>query len=84
MAARKHKEPRQRALRLATVHQLAPSAPPPRNRVQADLEAFARERGLSIAAIYTENESGASLVRPELFKLLSDCQPGDIHLPRGA
>lgn len=27
-----------------------------------------------------ENESGASLQRPELFRLLSDCQPGDVLL----
>jgi len=35
---------------------------------------------LRIAATYTENESGASLARPELFRLLSDCRPGDILL----
>ena len=27
-----------------------------------------------------ENESGASLKRPELFRLLADCQPGDVLL----
>lgn len=50
------------------------------SRARADLEAFAEERGLRIAATYTENESGASLARPELFRLLSDCRPGDILL----
>lgn len=50
------------------------------SRAKADLEAFAKERGLRIAATYTENESGASLARPELFRLLADCQPGDILL----
>lgn len=50
------------------------------NRAKGDLEAFAKERGLPIAATYKENESGASLARPELFRLLSDCQPGDILL----
>ncbi len=50
------------------------------SRAKADLEAFAKERGLQIAATYTENESGASLARPELFRLLADCQPGDILL----
>lgn len=50
------------------------------NRAKADLEAFVKERGLSIAATYTENESGASLKRPELFRLLADCQPSDILL----
>ncbi|TPK79437.1 resolvase [Mesorhizobium sp. B2-4-18] len=49
-------------------------------RAKGDLVAFAEERGLSIAATYVENESGASLARPELFRLLSDCQPGDILL----
>lgn len=49
-------------------------------RAKSDLEAFARERGLHIAAFYVENESGASLQRPELFRLLSDCHQGDILL----
>ena len=40
------------------------------SRAKADLEAFAHDRGLKIAAWYVENESGASLQRPELFKLL--------------
>jgi DNA invertase Pin-like site-specific DNA recombinase len=50
------------------------------SRAKADLEAFAKERGLAIAATYVENESGASLARPELFRLLADCQPGDVLL----
>ncbi|MBP2537585.1 recombinase family protein [Agrobacterium tumefaciens] len=50
------------------------------NRAKSDLLAFAKERGLRIAASYVENESGASLQRPELFRLLSDSQPGDILL----
>ncbi|NNU59091.1 recombinase family protein [Ochrobactrum soli] len=49
-------------------------------RARAELEAFASERGLTIAATYTENESGASLQRPELFRLLADSRPGDILL----
>lgn len=49
-------------------------------RAKADLQAFAKERGLHIAAFYIENESGASLKRPELFRLLSDCHAGDILL----
>lgn len=49
-------------------------------RAAADLEAFAAERGLKIAARYVENESGAKLARPELFRLLNDCQPGDVLL----
>jgi DNA invertase Pin-like site-specific DNA recombinase len=49
-------------------------------RAKADLVRFAGERGLKIAASYIENESGASLARPELFRLLSDCHPGDVLL----
>lgn len=50
------------------------------SRAKEQLEAFTKERGLRIAATYLENESGASLDRPELFRLLADCQPGDILL----
>jgi DNA invertase Pin-like site-specific DNA recombinase len=49
-------------------------------RARAQVEAFAAERCLIIAATYTENESGASLKRPELFRLLSDSRPGDVLL----
>jgi DNA invertase Pin-like site-specific DNA recombinase len=50
------------------------------SRAKGDLQAFAAEKGLTIAAYYVENESGASLRRPELFRLLGDCHPGDILL----
>ncbi|MCA3564297.1 MAG: recombinase family protein [Methylocystis sp.] len=50
------------------------------SRAKGDLQAFAAEKGLTIASYYLENESGASLQRPELFRLLGDCQPGDILL----
>ncbi|QWK79421.1 recombinase family protein [Ochrobactrum sp. BTU1] len=50
------------------------------SRAKDDLIEFGKERGLKIAAFYVENESGASLDRPELFRLLSDSQPGDILL----
>jgi DNA invertase Pin-like site-specific DNA recombinase len=50
------------------------------NRAKEELKAFASERGLKIAAYYTENESGASLKRPELFRLIGDCHVGDILL----
>jgi len=49
-------------------------------RAKKDLQAFAKDRGLKVAAWYLENESGASLGRPELFRLLEDCQPGDLLL----
>lgn len=50
------------------------------SRARADLERFATERGLEVAAWYTENESGAKLDRPELFRLISDARPGDVLL----
>ena len=50
------------------------------DRAQQDLDQFAAERGLKIAAYYRENESGAKLDRPELFRLLSDCGAGDVIL----
>lgn len=50
------------------------------SRARADLENFAAERGLTIAAFYVENESGAKLARPELFRLLNDARPGDVLL----
>jgi len=49
-------------------------------RAEKDLRAFAKDRGMRIAATYVENESGASLARPELFRLLADCEPGDVLL----
>lgn len=50
------------------------------NRARTDLEAFAKEHGLKIVGRYIENESGAKLNRPQLFKLLDDANPGDILL----
>ena len=49
-------------------------------RARAEVEAFAAERGLSIVGTYLENESGAKLARPELFRLIADSRPGDILL----
>jgi len=49
-------------------------------RARGQLKAFAAERGLSIASWYVENESGAKLARPELFRLLNDSQAGDVLL----
>jgi DNA invertase Pin-like site-specific DNA recombinase len=49
-------------------------------RAKAQLEAFAAERGLHIAAFYIENESGASLQRPALFELIADASASDILL----
>lgn len=50
------------------------------SRARGALEAFAVERGLRIAGRYIENDSGAKLHRPELFRLLADCEPGDVLL----
>ena len=60
-------------LRASTVDQDA-------SRARDQLRAFAAERGLSVAAWYVENESGAKLSRPELFRLLNDSQAGDVLL----
>jgi DNA invertase Pin-like site-specific DNA recombinase len=49
-------------------------------RAKEELRRFVKERGLKIAAYYIENESGISLKRPELFRLLEDSHPGDMLL----
>lgn len=49
-------------------------------RARSAVEGFAAEHGLVIAASYVENESGAKLARPELFRLLGDSRPGDVLL----
>ncbi|SDC38921.1 Site-specific DNA recombinase [Bradyrhizobium brasilense] len=50
------------------------------SRARAQVEAFAADRGMQIAAWYVENDSGAKLARPELFRLLADAHPGDVLL----
>ena len=50
------------------------------SRARADIKAFADKHGQRIAGYYTENESGATLKRPELMRLLADCEPGDVLL----
>ena len=50
------------------------------NRAQGSLRLFASEHGLVISTFFTENESGANLQRPELFRLLEVAQKGDIIL----
>jgi DNA invertase Pin-like site-specific DNA recombinase len=49
-------------------------------RARAAVEAFAHDHGLTVAGWFIENESGAKLQRPELFRLLGDSKPGDILL----
>ncbi len=49
-------------------------------RARVQVETFAAEHSLAIAATYVENESGAKLARPELFRLIADSKPGDVLL----
>jgi DNA invertase Pin-like site-specific DNA recombinase len=50
------------------------------SRAREQVEAFAAERGLPIVGTYVENESGAKLSRPELFRLIANSKPGDVLL----
>jgi DNA invertase Pin-like site-specific DNA recombinase len=49
-------------------------------RAREQVEAFAAARDLPIVGTYIENESGAKLARPELFRLLADSKPNDVLL----
>ena len=49
-------------------------------RARGTLDRFAHEHGVLICNYYAENESGAHLDRPELFRLLADSRPGDVLL----
>lgn len=49
-------------------------------RARSILDTFVRERNAVICSYYVENESGARLNRPELFRLLNDSHPLDILL----
>ena len=49
-------------------------------RARQPLAQFAAMHGRVVASWYAENESGAKLRRPELFRLLGDCHPGDVLL----
>lgn len=49
-------------------------------RARQDLIRFVEERGLKIASFHVENESGATLHRPELQKLIADAYEGDVIL----
>lgn len=50
------------------------------NRGKAALEAFSKSASRKISGWFIENESGATLKRPELFRLLDISQPGDVLL----
>ena len=49
-------------------------------RAKESLITFATDHGKKIASFYVENESGATLTRPELMRLISDAGEGDIIL----
>ncbi|MDN4693193.1 recombinase family protein [Vibrio parahaemolyticus] len=49
-------------------------------RAKSQLVEFAELQGFKIACWFEENESGASLKRPELFRLLDVAQQGDVLL----
>jgi DNA invertase Pin-like site-specific DNA recombinase len=49
-------------------------------RAKDALIQFANEHDLVISAFFEENESGATLQRPELFRLLEIAQKGDVVL----
>jgi DNA invertase Pin-like site-specific DNA recombinase len=49
-------------------------------RAKASLEAFAADKGLIIAGIYSENISGTKLNRPELMRLLATAEKGEVLL----
>lgn len=46
-------------------------------RAQSTLQQFVQNKGFRVAGWYIENESGASLKRPELLRLLEDAAIGD-------
>jgi DNA invertase Pin-like site-specific DNA recombinase len=50
------------------------------SRAKTALENFAQSKGHEISAWFTENVSGATLKRPELFRLLEIAQKGDVLL----
>jgi DNA invertase Pin-like site-specific DNA recombinase len=45
---------------------------------QADIEHSARTAGYYIAGVYREKASGARADRPELLRMISDLQPGEV------
>lgn len=49
-------------------------------RAKVSLEAFAADKALSVAGIYSENISGTKLNRPELMRLLDTAEKGDVFL----
>jgi len=50
------------------------------NRAKEQIKEFAQNQGVRIAGYYSENVSGRTLDRPELIKLISDSEKGDVIL----
>lgn len=50
------------------------------NRAKSELTEFAKKQGVKISCWFIENETGTTLKRPELFRLLEVAQSGDILL----
>lgn len=50
------------------------------SRAKDRLLRYCEQKGVRVASWYIENESGASLKRPQLMQLLDDAQKGDIIL----
>ena len=50
------------------------------SRAKNQLNKFAQELGYNVSAWFIENESGAKLERPELFRLLEIAESGDVLL----
>ncbi|MDP3936184.1 MAG: recombinase family protein [Alphaproteobacteria bacterium] len=50
------------------------------HRAKRSLEAFVSDIGQTVSAWFVEHESGATLKRPELFRLLDIAQRGDVLL----
>jgi len=50
------------------------------SRAKSELSDFAKDKNFTVSAWFIENESGATLKRPELFRLLDIAQSGDVLL----
>ncbi len=50
------------------------------NRAIGSIERFASEQGIKLSKAFIENESGATLQRPQLFQLLDTAERGDVIL----
>lgn len=65
---------------LARLYLRASTSEQDAERAEADLRQFAIDKGLTVAARYVENDSGAKLDRPALFELIADANPADVLL----